>query len=137
MRSTRRATPGRRPILSATDEQAIWARYGGSFTRADHDRRVDALLFAKKADDAARFLPMASPERQAAFAARIAMQRNSADAESRYQAVMGGVTSDAGLMMDRARYLRANNYERRRSSWPPARTISPIARPIPSASSTC
>ena len=47
--------------LGATDEQAIWARYGASFTRADHDRRVDALLFAKKADDAARFLPMASP----------------------------------------------------------------------------
>ncbi len=98
--------------LSATDEQGIWARYGGSFTRADHDRRVNSLLFAKKADDAARFLPMASPARQAAFGARIAMQRNSADAESRYQSVMGGVTSDAGLMMDRARYLRANNYDR-------------------------
>ena len=98
--------------LSATDEQAIWARYGGSFSRSDHDRRVDALLFGKKADDAARFLPMASPQRQAAFGARIAMQRNSADAESRYQSVIGGVTSDAGLMMDRARYLRANNYGR-------------------------
>ena len=33
------------------------------------------------------------------------------DAESRYQAVIGTVTSDAGLMMDRARYLRANNYD--------------------------
>ncbi len=98
--------------LGATDEQAIWARYGGSFTRADHDRRVDAVLFAKKADDAARFLPMATPQRQAAFGARIAMQRNSADADSRYQAVIGTVTSDAGLMMDRARYLRANNYGR-------------------------
>ena len=30
---------------------------------------------------------------------------------SRYQAVIGTVTSDAGLMMDRARYLRANNYD--------------------------
>jgi soluble lytic murein transglycosylase len=98
--------------LSAIDEQAIWTRYGGSFSRADHDRRVDALLFAKKADDAGRFLAMASPQRQAAFGARIAMQRNSADAESRYQSVIGGVTSDAGLMMDRARYLRANNYDR-------------------------
>ena len=100
------------PDLSGTDEQAIWARYGASLSRADHDRRVDALLFAKRADDAARFLPMASPQRQAAFGARIAMQRNSADAESRYQSVIGTVTSDAGLMMDRARYLRANNYDR-------------------------
>ena len=96
--------------LSATDEQAIWARYGASFTRADNDDRVDALLFAKRADDAARFLSASSPDRQAAFAARIAMLHNAPDAESRYGAVIGFVTRDAGLMMDRARWLRANNY---------------------------
>ncbi len=96
--------------LGSYDEQAIWSRYGSSFTRADTDARVDALLFARETDDAARFLSAASPDRQASFAARIAMQRNSSDAESRYQAVIGTVTRDAGLMMDRARYLRANNY---------------------------
>ena len=99
------------PDLSSEDEQAIWARYGNSFAAADHDRRVDALLFAKKADDAARFYSMTSADRRAAFAARIAMQRNAPDAERLYQAVIGMVTTDAGLMMDRARYLRANNYE--------------------------
>jgi soluble lytic murein transglycosylase len=99
------------PDLSGSDEQAIWARYGASLTRADHDRRVDALLFARKADDAARFVPMATPQRQAAFGARVAMQRNSDDAESRYQSVIGTVTGDAGLMMDRARYLLARNYD--------------------------
>ncbi|HUP68084.1 MAG TPA: lytic transglycosylase domain-containing protein, partial [Sphingomicrobium sp.] len=98
------------PDLSAMDEQAVWARYGASLTRTDHDRRVDALLFAKKADDAARFVPMATPQRQAAFGARVAMLRESPDAESRYQGVSGQVTSDPGLMMDRARYLRARNY---------------------------
>jgi len=96
--------------LNSDDEQAIWARYGGSFTRADHDRRIDSLLFDKRPDTASRFLGSASPERQAAFAARIAMQQGSSDAESRYQAVIGSVTSDAGLMMDRARYLRDHNY---------------------------
>jgi soluble lytic murein transglycosylase len=96
--------------LSDTDEQAIWARYGNSFTRVDNDNRIDALLFAKRADDAARFISSASPARQAAFAARIAMQQNSSDADSRYAAVIGTVTQDAGLMMDRARWLRANNY---------------------------
>ncbi len=92
--------------LSSDDEQAIWARYGGSLTRSDHDRRIDSLLFAKKPDSAARFLALSSPERQPAFAARIAMQQDSSDAESRYRAVIDSVTSDAGLMMDRARYLR-------------------------------
>lgn len=92
--------------LSSNDEQAIWARYGASFTSADQDRRVDSLLFAKKPDSAARFLSLTSPERQPAFAARIAMQQGSSDAETRYRAVIDSVTSDAGLMMDRARYLR-------------------------------
>jgi soluble lytic murein transglycosylase len=92
--------------LSADDEQSIWARYGSSFTRADQDRRVDSLLFAKKPDTAARFLGFTSPERQPAFAARIAMQQDAPDAEARYRAVTASVTTDAGLMMDRARYLR-------------------------------
>jgi soluble lytic murein transglycosylase len=98
------------PDLDTSDEQAIWSRYGASLTRADHDRRVDALLFDKKPDDAARYLAMTSPERQAAFGARIAMQNDWADAASRYSAVIGSVTSDAGLMMDRARYLRDHDY---------------------------
>lgn len=96
--------------LSAADEQAVWSRYGGSLTRADHDNRVDSLLFAKKANDAARFLASTSPERQATFAARIAMQQNSTEADARYGAIIGAVTRDAGLMMDRARWLRSNNY---------------------------
>jgi peptidoglycan lytic transglycosylase len=97
--------------LGASDEQAIWTRYGASFTRGDNDDRLDALLFAKKPEDAARFLSASSPDRQPAFAARIAMLQNSADAESRYAAVIGSVTRDAGLMMDRARWLRANNFD--------------------------
>ena len=56
MRSTRPASAWASSDLSADDEQAIWARYGASFTRADHDRRIDALLFDKKPDDASRFL---------------------------------------------------------------------------------
>ena len=92
--------------LSDDDARAIWARYGASFTRADHDRRINSLLFDKKPDEASRFLPYASPERQAAFGARIAMQQDSSDAETQYHAVMSSVTTDAGLMMDRARYLR-------------------------------
>lgn len=96
--------------LSDTDEQAIWARYGGSFTRADADRRADALLFAKDAKDAQRFLGSVSPQRRPAFAARIAMQMDSPDTDSLYQAAIGSVTTDAGLMMDRLRYLRAKGY---------------------------
>jgi soluble lytic murein transglycosylase len=97
--------------LSAYDEQNILARYGGSFTVQDHDRRTDALLFAKDPTDAQRFLQMTSPARRGAFTARVALQSRWPDAETRYQAVMGQVTIDAGLMMDRARYLRDANWD--------------------------
>ena len=97
--------------LSATDEQSIFARYSQYLTWEDHDRRTDALLFAKNGTDAERFLPMTSATRRAAFTARVAMQRRWPDAETRYQAVIGQVTTDAGLMMDRARYLRDANWE--------------------------
>ena len=97
--------------LGQTDEQSIWARYGRSFTFADHDRRADALLFAKKTNDAARFVPMTSPGRRAAFTARVAMQQRSPNAGALYGTVIRAVTSDAGLMMDRARYLRDTGYD--------------------------
>jgi soluble lytic murein transglycosylase len=97
--------------LSQYDEQLIFSRFGSQLTAADHDKRIDALLFDKKASDAYRMLPYTTPTRRGAFGARIAMQSRAADAERRYQAVIGQVTSDAGLMMDRARYLRDSGYE--------------------------
>jgi len=97
--------------LSQYDEQLIFSRFGSQLTAEDHDKRVDALLFAKKASDAYRMLPWTSATRRASLSARIAMQSRSSDAEQRYQAVIGQVTTDAGLMMDRARYLRESGYE--------------------------
>jgi len=97
--------------LSAYDEQSLFARFGSQFNAQDHDKRVDALLFDKKTTDAYRMLPWTSPTRRGTFNARIAMLSRMPDAETRYQAVIGRVTSDAGLMMDRARYLRESGYE--------------------------
>jgi len=97
--------------LSAYDEQSLFARFGSQFTAADHDKRVDALLFGKKTTDAYRMMPWTTPTRRGAFNARIAMLSRMPDAETRYAAVAGQVTSDAGLMMDRARYLRDSGYE--------------------------
>jgi soluble lytic murein transglycosylase len=96
--------------LSQYDEQLLFSRFSSQFTPADHDKRIDALLFAKRASDAYRMLPWSSPGRRAALSARIALQSRSSDAEQRYQAVIGQVTTDAGLMMDRARYLRDSGY---------------------------
>jgi soluble lytic murein transglycosylase len=97
--------------LSAADEASIWSRFGSYFTAADHNARVDNLLFNKDPADAARLLAWTSPSRRAAFAARIAMQQHSADAETLYRAASSQVESDAGLMMDRLRYLRDGGNE--------------------------
>lgn len=94
------------PGLSGTDEIALYQRFGASFTSADHDRRVDRLLIDRDPQDAQRLLVSTSPARRAAFAARVAMQLRSPDTEALYNRVMGLVTTDAGLMQDRARYLR-------------------------------
>ena len=125
--------------LSATDEQAIWARYGGSFTRADNDDRVDALLFAKKADDAARFLDRDQP--RPAGGVRGA-HRDAAECRRRREPLPGG---------DRHRHARCRADDGPRalaprqqlSTRPPQQlaardhTVSSTSRRIPSASTTC
>jgi soluble lytic murein transglycosylase len=97
--------------LGPDHEQQLYARFGGSLSWADHERRADGLLFEKKPGEAQRFLALTSPARRPAFAARIAMQSNAPDAEARFQQVAGQTAQDAGLLMDRLRYLRSRGYE--------------------------
>jgi soluble lytic murein transglycosylase len=97
--------------LSAYDEQSLFARFGSQLTVQDHDKRVDALLFGKRTTDAYRMLPWTSPARRATFTARIAMLSRMPDAETRYAAVAAKASTDAGLLMDRARYLRDGGNE--------------------------
>ena len=97
--------------LPTADQSTIAARYWASLTTADHDKRADALLFARKADDAERAAAYASPARRAAFAARVAMQRRSTDADALYRVVDAQTSSDAGLLVDRIRFLKLYNNE--------------------------
>jgi soluble lytic murein transglycosylase len=97
--------------LPTADQTTIAARYWSSLTVADHDKRADALLFALKIDEAERAAAYASPARRAAFTARIAMQRRSTDAEALYRLVDAQVASDAGLLIDRIRFLKLYSNE--------------------------
>ena len=95
---------GARPISARPTSRRSGRGTARSFTRADHDRRVDSPAVRQEAGRRRTLhLASASPERQAAFAARIAMQQDRPTRTVRYAAVIGSVTSDAGLMMDRAR----------------------------------
>ena len=94
------------PGLTASDEASIRARFMGSFTAADHDRRADALLFDKKPTSAAVLLGSVTPSRRAGFQARIAMQTSAANSDALYRAVDAQAATDAGLLMDRLRFLK-------------------------------
>jgi soluble lytic murein transglycosylase len=117
------------PDLSSDDEARIAARFWSSLTAADHDRRVDALLFAKKPADTQRALPYATPSRRAAFAARVAMQTSAADADARYRAVEAQVATDAGLLMDRLRFLKDTYRNVDGARWLAARPHNFVHRP--------
>ena len=101
--------------LGAADEAYLLASYGSYLTAEVHNDRVDALLFDKNPRDAARLLAWTTPVRRPAFAARIAMQSGAPEAEALYRAASHRVGSDAGLLMDRLRYLRdgGNGYSAR------------------------
>ncbi|MGN6155035.1 MAG: lytic transglycosylase domain-containing protein [Sphingomicrobium sp.] len=97
--------------LSAADEAYILGRFGANLTAQDHNARVDALLFNKDPTDAARLLQWTTPDRRAAFAARIAMLQRSPDAETLYRAAAHRISADSGLLMGRLRYLRDGGNE--------------------------
>ncbi len=99
------------PDLASADAANLLARYGAYLTPQDHNRRVDALLFDKNPRSAAGLVAYTSPDRQAAFGARVAMQARYADAESRFRATSHRLGADAGLLMDRLRYLRDGGNE--------------------------
>ena len=115
--------------LSIDDQNRIGARFWSSLGAADHDRRVDALLFAKKPTDAERALAYASPARRAAFAARIAMQTSAPNADALYRAVEAQVPTDAGLLMDRLRFLKDTYGNVSGARWLAARPHNFIHRP--------
>lgn len=117
------------PDLASADEGRIGSRFWNSLTAADHDRRVDALLFAKKPQDAQRALAYSSPARRAAFSARIAMQTSAANADQLYRAVEDQVPSDAGLLMDRLRFLKDTYGNESGARWLAARPHNFTHRP--------
>lgn len=96
------------PDLDGSAYQDVRQLFGTQLTSADHDKRADALLFQKDVSEAESLLPLVSADRRAVFQARIALQRRDT---SSYDAVSSRVTRDAGLMMDRTRYLRSTGQD--------------------------
>ncbi|MDB5695619.1 MAG: lytic transglycosylase [Sphingomonas bacterium] len=94
--------------LAPSDERDVLASFGPQLTTADHEARMDALIWAGQLGAAAPGLAYVSPQRRPVFAARLAFRTNAADASylsASTSALYGG---DAGYVADRATWLRNN-----------------------------
>lgn len=87
-------------------QEAFLAAVGTMLSRADHAARLDRLLWAGRANEARRMLPLMDGDRLAWAEARLALAARAGDAESRFAAVPAALRNDSGLLFDYARYLR-------------------------------
>ena len=84
--------------------------FPGALTLADHDARMDKLLWLGATSAAGRQLAYTSPEKRAVFAARLAMRSGAVDAALQASAVESAnpslVRTDPGYITDKATWLR-------------------------------
>ncbi|ATY31217.1 lytic transglycosylase domain-containing protein [Sphingomonas psychrotolerans] len=92
--------------LRATDESKLMAGFLSALRPADHDARMDMLLWKGSVSLAQRQLAFVSPEKRSVFEARIAFRTKTADAALKGATAMELGRSDPGYIADRARWLR-------------------------------
>jgi soluble lytic murein transglycosylase len=109
--AVRRAWTG--GTLDDYETSRVLSLFPGALSAADHDARMDRLLWSGATSAAGRQLSYVSPERRAVFAARLAMRAGAVDAALQANAVEAanpGLTrSDAGYITDKATWLRKAN----------------------------
>ncbi|MBF5088649.1 lytic transglycosylase domain-containing protein [Novosphingobium sp. NBM11] len=94
--------------MSDSAESSLLAGWGTTFTQDDHDARMDALLWAGAAGQAARELAWVSPARRPIDAARLAALQGT-DPYAAAAGINGQVlNSDPGFVYQRVRQLRKN-----------------------------
>jgi soluble lytic murein transglycosylase len=96
-------------VLPRQDEDRLLSLFGAAFTPQDHDLRMETLLANRDNQSAARTLPLTSPGKRAIYDARLALLTGAPDASGKLALVGSAASTDAGLLMDRARWLRDAN----------------------------
>jgi soluble lytic murein transglycosylase len=114
--------------LSPQDEGTILSTYLGALTPADHDRRMDALLWSGQTSAAARQIAYVSAGARPLLAARLAFRTNAPDAAQQAAANDALGASDAGYIADKATWWRNNGASGSARSWL-ARARSGMTRP--------
>ncbi|MBD3732884.1 MAG: lytic transglycosylase domain-containing protein [Sphingopyxis sp.] len=106
--AARRAWTG--GIIDDMEVSRALSFFSGAFSPADHDARMDRLLWTGSTIAAGRQLTYTSPEKRAIFAARLAMRGGAVDAALQSAAVESAnpslLRTDAGYITDKATWLR-------------------------------
>src|SRR5690606_35651151 len=92
--------------LPRPDEDRLIAQFGSTFDPQDHDMRLAMLLDNNDVASAQRVIALASPARRQIYDTRIALQTRMPDADSRVAALGRTADAEAGILKDRASYLR-------------------------------
>ncbi|PCD04581.1 lytic transglycosylase [Sphingomonas spermidinifaciens] len=113
--------------LRPADEARLISGFPGAIGPADHDARMDALLWAGATSAAQRQLALVSAGRRALFAARLAFRTRAADAATYDAAVQPADRDDAGYIADRAQWLRNSGSSPAARAYlaQPRRTLTP------------
>ena len=93
-------------VLARPDEDRLLAMFGAGLGQADHDQRMDGLLDNGDVQSAQRTLPYTSAAQRSVYETRLALQTRAPDAASRAAMLGFSHQGHAGLMMDRANWLR-------------------------------
>lgn len=94
--------------FSPFEEKMILTRHADTLRAADHEQRVDRLLYERKSDAAKRMLPLLSARQQHLTQARLALQSRAKDANAKLAQVPSSLKNHVGLLLDRARWRQQN-----------------------------
>ncbi|WP_033919860.1 lytic transglycosylase domain-containing protein [Sphingomonas sp. 37zxx] len=99
----------RKGSLRVADEARLLGGFPGAIGPADHDARMDMLLWQGATSAGDRQLALVSPSKRALFAARLAFRKRSPEAAIFAAQVSQSDRQDPGYIADRATWLRASN----------------------------
>lgn len=98
--------------LSGGEQARLLTLFPGALSNAEHDARMDQLLWSGSAGDAAQQLNYVSPDRRAEFAVRVAMRSAATTAAiqvAEFEAANPDIAkTSAGYLFDKARWLVAS-----------------------------
>ncbi|MEY4889901.1 MAG: hypothetical protein RIQ75_1031, partial [Pseudomonadota bacterium] len=92
--------------LSSDDESRLLARFGSVLTTAEHDRRMNKLLWTRSTAAAARQIGLTSSARRPLFDVRLSLLTKAADAPDRLAYATAALRADPGFFVDYMWWLR-------------------------------